>query len=78
MENELLNRLGFSDKEITVYTAILRYGKISPASLAKLTKLNRTTVYSVAKELIKQGVIAEDLGGPSLLLVAKSPQALEI
>ena len=78
MQSPLLSQLGFSDKETEVYTTILQYGKISPASLAKITKLNRTTVYSVAKELIKRGVVAEDLAGPSLLLMAKSPAALEV
>lgn len=76
MINELLKSLGFGDKEISVYLTLLQHGKLSPASLAKIVSLNRTTVYSIAKELVQKGVIAEDLGNKSLYLVAKPPQDL--
>ncbi|MBL8029658.1 MAG: winged helix-turn-helix transcriptional regulator [Candidatus Doudnabacteria bacterium] len=76
MIEKLLKNLGFGDKEIKVYLTLLHYGKITPASLAKLVNLNRTTVYSLAKELVQKGVISEDLGGPALYLVAKPPHDL--
>ena len=76
MVNDLLKQLGFGDKEITVYLALLQHGKISPASLAKIVKLNRSTVYSIAKELSAKGVIAEDLGSANMYLVAKPPEDL--
>lgn len=77
MINELLTQLGFGEKEIKVYLTLLQHGKLSPASLAKIVSLNRSTVYSVAKELKEKGVIAEDLGGPTMYLVAKPPQELD-
>lgn len=63
MLNELLSNLGFGTKEIVVYLCILEHGKLSAAAVARITRINRTTVYSVAKELIAKGVIAEDIGG---------------
>ncbi len=78
MVNDLLKQLGFGDKEITIYLTLLQHGKLSPASLAKIVKLNRTTVYSIAKELAAKGVIAEDIGSASMLLVAKPPQDLSL
>ncbi len=63
MLNELLSTLGFGTKEIAVYLCILEHGKLSAAAVARVTLINRTTVYSVAKELIAKGVIAEDIGG---------------
>lgn len=78
MINDLLKKLGFSDKEITVYLAVLKSGKITPGALSAVVNLNRTTVYSIAKELVKKGVIAEDLGADNLSLVAKPPQDLEL
>jgi sugar-specific transcriptional regulator TrmB len=78
MINELLSQLGFGEKETAVYLALLQHGKITPASLAHIVKINRTTVYSIAKELVQKGVIAEDLGNKTLYLVAKPPQDLEI
>jgi len=77
MINEKLKKLGFTDKEIEVYLGILKNGKITPADLASYTKINRTTVYSVAKELVKKGVVAEDLSGASAYLVALPPEDLE-
>lgn len=78
MINELLTNLGFGDKEIKVYLSLLQHAKLTPASLAKITKLNRSTIYSTAKELVQKGVIAEDLGQKTLYLVAKPPQDLTI
>lgn len=76
MINDILRQLGFSSKEIEVYLAILKHGKIAPADLAKTTGINRTTIYSVSKELVKKGIITEDLGGSVVYFVASTPQDL--
>lgn len=76
MIQETLKQLGFSDKEVEIYVLILQYGKIAPADIAKLTKINRSTVYDIAKELISRGVITEDLGSSVRYFVARSPQDL--
>lgn len=78
MIEQQLKNLGFSDKEVTVYLALLRSGKTSPATLAKLTGINRTTVYSVAKELQNRGVITEDLGTKKSELLALPPSDLVV
>lgn len=66
MLEKTLNELGLGNKEIIVYKLILEHGKIAPALLSRLTKINRTTIYSVAKELMEKGLIMEDLGGKTL------------
>lgn len=76
MINDLLKDLGFNEKEAEVYLALLKAGKITPGSLSQVVGLKRTTVYSVAKELVKKGVVTEDLGSPTLYLIAKSPDNL--
>lgn len=78
MIQQLLKQLGFSEKEITVYVAILQKGKIAPSEVAQITGINRTTVYSIAKELIKRGVISEDLGGSTRYLTALPLQDLNL
>lgn len=77
MVEDLLQQLGFTANEIKVYLAILENGKITPTDVAKRTGVNRTTVYSVAKELAKRGVIVEDLGGVNQYLVALPPRDLD-
>lgn len=67
--DKLLNQLGLGNKEQIIYKLILEHGKISPALLSRLTKINRTTVYSVAKELKEKGLIIEDIGGRTLYYI---------
>ncbi len=78
MINELLAKLGFSEKEIQVYLAVLENGKIAPARVASLTQIKRSTVYAVAKELLKKGVITEDIEGSGGYLVALPPENLSV
>ncbi len=75
---QLLSQLGLNTHEIDVYLAILQSGKISAANLSQMTKINRTTVYSITKQLVKRGIIAEDIGASTRLFVAKPPQELDI
>ena len=74
--NQTLKKLGFNDKEIRVYLALLKHGKTKPSVLAKLIKLNRATLYHVAKGLLSKGIIAEDLSGKVLNFVALPPDNL--
>lgn len=76
MVQELLKQLGLSDKEARVYLAVLGQGKATPAEIARVTKINRSTVYNIARELAEKGVIAEDLGGKTRYLLAKPPKDL--
>jgi len=71
-----LESLGFSEKEIQVYLAVIKLGKTTPAVVAKLTKIGRPTVYNLAKSLISKGVIAEDVADKILHLVALPPEGL--
>lgn len=73
---DLFKKLNFSDKEIEIYLAILRGGKISPNDLSKLTKINRTTVYSVVNELIKKGIISQDFSQSRTYINALPPEDL--
>jgi len=76
MINEQLKVLGLNDTEIAVYLAVLKAGVIAPAEVAEITSIKRTTVYSAAKELIKRGLIAEDLSRKTARLMAVPPKNL--
>jgi len=77
MVQEYLKNLGLTDKEIGVYLEVLKHGRVGATQVAHSTKINRTTVYSVAKELTKKGFILEDLAGKASSLVAVPPQDLK-
>lgn len=72
-----LKKLGLNEKEILVYLNLLKHGKTKPSVLAKITKINRPTLYNIARDLISRGVIAEDLSGKAMSLVPLSPENLE-
>jgi len=74
--NNTLKQLGFNEKEVTVYLALLAHGKLTPATLAKLTKINRATVYNVAKSLQGKGVVSDDLSGKTLYFTALPAESL--
>jgi sugar-specific transcriptional regulator TrmB len=74
--HELLVRIGLNEKEIRIYTALIKSGRITPAALSRLTKINRATVYNIAKGLLNKGIIAEDLGGKTLYLTPLPPESL--
>ncbi len=78
MLKETLKKLGFSEKEAVVYITVLEHGQLSYTDISQKTGLNRTTVYSVTKELLTRGVLQEDLGAPVKTLVPTSPEALTI
>jgi sugar-specific transcriptional regulator TrmB len=71
-----LKEIGLNDKEIKVYLILLKHGRMTPTSLAKLSKISRPTVYNIAKSLLSKGIIAEDLGGKTLYLAPLPPQSL--
>lgn len=66
MIDKVLENLELGPKERLVYKTILEYGKIAPHLISRLTQINRTTVYSVAKELKQKGLIVDDLGGKTV------------
>jgi sugar-specific transcriptional regulator TrmB len=76
MIQSVLAQLGFSEKEIRIYLIVLQQGKVALPDVAQLSGINRTTVYSVAKELIKKGVIREEIGKKTYL-IARPPHDLD-
>ena len=77
MLEQLLEKLGFNEKEIEVYLEVMLRGKTTPAAVSRAVGINRATVYSVAKNLIQKGVISEDLAGKMKYLVAQPPEELK-
>jgi sugar-specific transcriptional regulator TrmB len=77
MLNELLQQFGLTDKEIQTFLVVQQHGKISVADIATATGINRTTVYAVAKELIRKNFIRQDIAGTVTYLLARSPDDLE-
>ena len=74
---QILKNLGLNDKESKVYLALFKSGKTKPSTLAKITKLNRATLYNVAGNLLAKGIIAEDISSKALHYAPLPPSTLE-
>ncbi len=71
-----LEQLKLSEKEISIYLAVLKHGKVSVADLARLTDIQRTTVYSSIQNLVRMGFLIEELGDTKKFYLPGSPESL--
>jgi len=76
MYNELLNKLGFSDKSAKVYLALLQLGPSSVRKLAEFCELNRGTTYDTLKWLQEKGVVTFYQKDTKQYFVAENPEKL--
>ncbi len=72
----LLKDLGLSENEIKVYLTLSEHGSLSVPSLVRLTKINRTTIYSIADQLISKGIVLEDVARKKAGFMALPPENL--
>ena len=77
MITDLLLKYGLSDKEIAIYIALVQRGKATATELSRITKINRTTIYSVCKELTDKGFINEDTSKATSEFIPLPPQDLK-
>jgi len=77
---KIIESAGFSDKEATVYLALLELSQGTAAQIAKLSGLKRPIIYVVLEKLIKGGYVSQLPGGkinryqaldPSIILTEK-------
>lgn len=78
MIDQTLSKLGLNEKEIQVYLEVYKRGRVSPSTVSKATGINRSTVYSVAKNLKKRGLIDEDFAGAASYLALLDPTNMQI
>ncbi|MFZ2072364.1 MAG: helix-turn-helix domain-containing protein [Minisyncoccia bacterium] len=52
-----LTELGFSDKEASVYLALLELGPSTTSEISRIAKINRTTGYDILESLVSNGLV---------------------
>ncbi|MEK7133302.1 MAG: helix-turn-helix domain-containing protein [Patescibacteria group bacterium] len=70
----LLKSIGFDDKEVSVYAAILPLGSASIRAIAEKTGINRGTVYDILEALSAKGLISSEKRGSKRKFIADSPE----
>jgi HTH-type transcriptional regulator, sugar sensing transcriptional regulator len=68
--------LGLTDKEASVYLALLSGGEMTADQLSRSSKLNRSTTYVQIKFLIESGLISTFKRGKKTIFAAESPNNL--
>lgn len=61
-----LKNLGFTDKEVEIYAALLEMGSASYTELAKRTGIKRTTLYAIVQRMQDRGVVRYLVAGRQL------------
>ncbi|HBW73710.1 MAG TPA: hypothetical protein DEF59_00380 [Candidatus Magasanikbacteria bacterium] len=71
-----LKHLGFSEKEIKVYTTLLGLKQASVRQLAMASGVNRGTTYDILKSLMREGMTSYFHKEKKQYFVAESPDAI--
>ena len=73
---EVLQESGLNEKESKIYLELLKEKACSASKLAKLTKINRTTVYLELETLMRKGLVSYVIKNSKRYYQAASPKKL--
>lgn len=55
---EVLEELGFEEREAKIYLSLLQEQEQTALSLARKTNIDRTTIYDILEKLIQKGIVS--------------------
>lgn len=71
-----LSQIGFTDSESRVYMELLKIGAQPVSVIAKRTRFNRSSTYSILKGLAKKGVVSSHIRNGVKFFAASDPNCL--
>lgn len=74
MLQQRLSQLGFSDEEVKIYLALLKFGTSSVAQVARLTEIGRVNCYHHLEKLEKQGLVVRSQRSKIKQFSAENPK----
>lgn len=77
MLEKYLQEIGLSEKEASVYIALLAFDKAPVADISKKAKVKRPTTYNILVSLANKGLVSEVVVGKKTLYIAEPPERLE-
>ncbi|MFA6273601.1 MAG: helix-turn-helix domain-containing protein [Candidatus Paceibacterota bacterium] len=75
-EIQILSKIGLTEKQAIVYTALLELGEASMSNIAKFAKLKRPTVYLIIEELEMLGFVSRIEKGKKKIYSAVHPKRI--
>lgn len=76
ISNAIFKELGFSEKEVSVYLALLKLDTASVTEVANKTEINRTTCYDILSSLAQRGLILKIIKKEKTFFNAMDPKRL--
>ncbi len=73
---DVLEELGFEQREAQIYTTLIRDEELPALQLARKLKIDRTTVYDILDRLIAKGIVSVIIKNKSKHFRALSPRKL--
>jgi len=71
------NKLGLSEKEASVYMALVELGPSTVSDISRKTSLHRPTIYQLLPNLIERELVSRSTRGKKKIFVAESPERLK-
>ncbi len=78
MFEKYLRDIGLSEKEATVYVALLSFDKASIPEICEKAKIKRPTTYVILDSLAKKGLVSEANIGKKTYYIAAPPEKLDL
>ena len=76
MKLEILEQLGLSSREVSIYLALLKLGTASIRDIASEADINRGTTYETLKDLAGKGIVSYFPKGKRRVFCAEPPERL--
>ncbi|MDP7116060.1 MAG: helix-turn-helix domain-containing protein [Candidatus Woesearchaeota archaeon] len=74
----VLNNLGYSRSESSVYVTLLKLGPLTAGKIAKHACISRVAVYDALRRLITDGLVSETLDKSRRILIAVHPKKIQL
>jgi sugar-specific transcriptional regulator TrmB len=75
---EKLIELGLREKEAMIYLALLEFDEASVSKIAKQSGINRTTIYDILPDLVRDGFVKRIFGPKTETFKAEPPEKIPL
>ena len=77
MNNDVLERIGLSKNEASIYVSLLKHGQSRVSTIFRNTKIHRPLIYKAIPSLAAKGLITHITKGKQVFYSAESPDKLK-
>jgi sugar-specific transcriptional regulator TrmB len=75
-QHQILSNLGFEEREIKMYTTMIKGGTQTALQISKKTDIDRSSIYDLLKKMIHKGIVSEVIINDTKHFTVLSPNEL--